>query len=149
MASTAIFPDVELAITGLLRPRLAAAHDVLVTNRQVATTRRYTVVVRDDGGPSRLITSAHRVGIRVLGPDGDWQGTGDLARLVTAHMRLLPGAGPVVDVSNLSEPYRVEPSAARPEFYLTGEVTVVGQAFTPNTPMIHATTTITQKGSPA
>lgn len=131
MASTAIFPDVELALTGLLRPRLQSTHDVLVTNRQTATQRRYTVVVRDDGGPSSLITSTHRIGVRVLGPDNDWQATGDLARLVTAHLRTLPGHLPVVDVSNLSEPYRVEPSAARPEFYLTGEITVTGQAFTP------------------
>lgn len=125
-----IFPDVELVLTGLLRAPLLATHDVMVSNTQTATSRAFTVVIRNDGGPTGMATATYRVGVRIIGPPDQWQATGDLGRLVAAHLRRLPGRGPVVNVANLTEPYRV-PTDGRPEFYLTGEITLTGEAFTP------------------
>lgn len=122
------FPDTELELTTLLRPVLqGAGHDVLVSNRQLATKHRYAVLVRDDGGAETLATTVRRVGIRVLGPSDDWVTTAALAHDVSAAVRALPGTGAVVDARIQLSPVRVtDGSDLRPELYMTAEVTLTG-----------------------
>lgn len=144
MASHAIRPDDELIATRLIRASLASTEwsTALVSNRltkrpdgaEVAPDEDFAVIVRSDGGSSmELPTFSCRLGIRVIGPDGDdnHMRTGALARRVSAA--LSAAAELTTEVANTVAtfgPYRVETELSRPECYLTAELVLVGAPIT-------------------
>lgn len=133
-----IYPDVELLLTGLLRPRIYAAlgtSDVLVTDEipnyatEPAERPRpdRIVVIRSDGGPSLGdVRSLCRIGVNVFAPDAT--GANALAALVGALLSGLAGEGPITAVPSVSLPSRVPEQARVERRYLTVELHVRGTA---------------------
>ena len=133
MATTVVYPDVELFLAGWLRTRLLGVH---VSNRhpRPEDPARETVVVRDDSGPDEQFTAARTVGITTVGLDGQQLETSELARTVAALLRTLPedledATNPVVRVDRIRGPYRVITEGTRPEMYLTADLVIVGAPF--------------------
>lgn len=126
------FPDLELWLCGYLRTNLAAWAP-LVDRRFPATTWTpgFAVVVRDDGGPSRMVTAERRIGVTVIG--ADHAATRALAERVAALIRVSPAPGsvsPVAAVDAVNGPYSVEAAPGRAEFYMTAGLIVAGEPIT-------------------
>lgn len=125
-----LYPDVELLLTGLLRPRIFAAmgsNDIAVDPEVPNPRKRLMVIIRSDGGPSLGdVRSLCRVGVNVYGPTK--QATSDLARLVAALLPGLAGEGPITAVRSVSLPSEVADQSSQPRRYLTAEIHVRGTA---------------------
>jgi len=124
-----IFPDAELWATTAMRAALAARSEpyksgVVVSNAVPATRPARLVTIRRDGGPEDGVFDRPRFGVNV------WAATekdaADLARLVTALFRLLPGDGVCVNVRQASGPSAIPD--AQPRRYMTFEATLRGSA---------------------
>lgn len=131
-----LYPDVELLLTGLLRPRIHAAlgaSDVLVTdeipNYATEPTERpraeRIVCIRSDGGPSLGdVRSLCRIGVNVFAADAT--DANALAALVAALLPGLAGEGPITAVTSVSLPSRVADPAPVERRYLTAELHLRG-----------------------
>lgn len=126
-----IFPDAELWATAALRAALATRTEtyksgVIVSNAVPATRPARLVTIRRDGGPTDGLFDRPRFGVNV------WAATekdaADLARLVTALFRLLPGDGTCVAVRQASGPSPIPD--AQPRRYMTFEATLRGTPLT-------------------
>ena len=131
MASTVIFPDLELWLTGWLRARIPGA---FISNRfpdPGSDITRY-VIVRDDSGPDAMATAQRSVGITVLAESDT--ASSELARTVAALLRTSPAVeagNPVASVDAIRGPYRIITNTSRSEYYLTADLVIVGEPFEP------------------
>ena len=126
--------DLELALCSYLRPKLQATWSAKVDRAFPATTwvPGFAVVVRDDSGPDlSLVTAQRNVGITIIGPQGSYQQTGQLAQRVAALLRVAADdpATPVAACVAVRGPYSLG-ATGRTEFYLTGDLVVVGHPVT-------------------
>lgn len=132
---TILFPDMEAAFIGYMGPALSArpelyAANVAVRNRvpnesatQPWPTSKRLVVVRDDGGPTRIVRGIARLGIRVWAESAET--TSDLANLV---MALVGGwSTDPVRIASVNRPYDVTEASGRPCMYATAELTIRGR----------------------
>lgn len=123
-----LYPDVELLLTGLLRPRLHAAlggSDVLVSDEVPNPRRDRMVIVRCDGGPDLGdVRSLARIGVNVYAPDAT--AAGSLSALVAALLPGLAGEGPVTAVRSITLPSRVADPAPVERRYFTAEIHLRG-----------------------
>ena len=133
MLPPVIFPDLEEWLCGWLAAQLPAGTFVSNQLPNNLDRGRAAVIVRDDSGPDGLVTALRRIGVRVVGAhDAQPGNVGDLARTVAAWLRLSPSLdrdNPVAAVGSISGPYRVQVNGTRPEYYLTAELTIVGEQF--------------------
>jgi hypothetical protein len=122
-APAIIFPDVELEVTAYLRDALAANGypDMFVSNRR--ETQPTAVWVRRDGGPVLdVVRESARLGVNVFAPTE--KAATDLARTVSALMRVAADGDPIVRVVQTSGPSPIADST--PRRYMTFEVTTRG-----------------------
>lgn len=130
-----LFPDVEAEFIAYMAPALAArpepyAANVAVRNRVPDErtvpwpTSKRLVVVRDDGGPTRMVRGIARIGVRVWASSESE--VSDLANLVAA----LVGGWHHGDVrgADATRPFSVTEDSGRPAQYFTAEVVVIGRA---------------------
>lgn len=125
-----LFPDAELWATGRIRGELAGrvesyAQNVYVSNAIPATRRDRMVVVRRDGGPARGLFDHPRLSVQVWAKSD--QDATDLARLVSALMRLLPGDGVCTAISQNSGPNPVADTSGQPLRYMVFDATTRGE----------------------
>lgn len=123
------FADMEAWAVGWLTPKLAPGTWVARTFPPTNSAVALAVVVRDDSGADDgWLLGQRRLGFTVLAHD--YQTAGDAARLVAAWLRASPAdlSTPVVKVT-IRGPYSVS-TDPRTEFYLTADLTVVGQPVT-------------------
>ena len=123
------FPDLELILGPYLREHLAS-WSPLVDRRFPAPgwTPGYAVVIRDDSGPSAMVTATRSVGLTVIG--SDYSQTRQLAERLAALIRALPDALALpIAAASVRGPYSLD-AASRVEFYLTAELVVVGHSVT-------------------
>lgn len=126
------FPDLELMLTGHLRPRLEAWSARVDRRFPPANwTAGYAVVVRDDSGPDRsMITADRRVGFTCIGPEGSEHLVKQFAERVAAIVRAIPDVQTLpIATASVRGPYSLEANR-RVEFYLTAELVVVGHSVT-------------------
>ena len=129
MSTVLEYPDMELWLSGYLRAGLAAWSPT-VDRRFPETGTTYTnwVVVRDDSGSDAQFTASRLVAVTIIGPDGAQSATERLAQRAAALIRAsaIPGpTTPVVNVRTVRGPWALT-SGARPQFYLTAELSIVG-----------------------
>lgn len=118
-----IFPDVELELTAYLRTSLAAHGypGMFVSNRR--ETQATAVWLRRDGGPALdVFRESARVGVNVFAPTE--KAATDLARTVSALMRVAADGEPILRVSQSAGPTPI--ADASPRRYMTFEVHVRG-----------------------
>jgi hypothetical protein len=118
-----VFPDVELEVTGYLRTALAAHGypGIFVSNRR--ETQSTAVWVRRDGGPVLdVFRESARVGINVFALTE--KAATDVARTVSALMRVAADGEPILRVSQSAGPTPIADSS--PRRYMTFEVHVRG-----------------------
>lgn len=119
------FPDVELLVTGALRPLIAGRETGVYVGRSIPTPRKQRmVIVNRDGGASDGMTDRPRVRVRVW--DETAQKANDLAGLVVALMPRLIGATDVVRVQHLSGPFEVPDSSDQEQRYLLFQLDTEG-----------------------
>lgn len=124
-----VFPDAELWLTGVLRPALSARPETYASSAFVGTavpsTRRdYMVTVRRDGGASTGLFDNPRFGINIWGKTE--QTANDLARLVCALFKTLPGDGVCVHMFEPSGPSPVADESGQPRRYFTVQAKLRG-----------------------
>lgn len=134
MTTALEYPDMELWLASYLRAGLSA-WSAKVDRRWPATDAPVTgwdVVVRDDSGPDAQFTATRRVGVTVLGPEGEHYQTGRCAERAAALLRAAPEdpATPVVRTEDVRGPYSIDSGGRRPAFYLTADLRVVGTPIT-------------------
>jgi hypothetical protein len=124
-----LFADAEAWAVTALRAALALRSEAYKSGVVVATTVPPTrparlVTVRRDGGPARGIFDYPRFGVNV------WAATDedatDLANLVAALMRRLPGDGTCVSIRQLSGASPVPDESGQPRRFCTFEATLRG-----------------------
>lgn len=128
-----LFPDAELWATTRVRALLTGRPESYVTGVKVsnvipAVRADRMVIVRRDGGPARGVFDHPRLSIQVWAKSE--QDATDLARLVSALMRRLPGDGVCTAVSQNSGPNPVADASGQPLRYLVFDATLRGTALT-------------------
>ena len=127
-----VFDDLEKFVCQRLAATLGVA-DAFVSNRIDAAAHEHElrVIVRDESSTSSLITSQHRVSVRVSHPVMDT--ASQAARRVSGLLQLLPGdavGNPVAAVGAIYGPYRVtSDDPTRTEYYVSAEITQIGRNF--------------------
>lgn len=133
MTTVLEFPDMELWAASYLRAGLAAWSARVGRRWPSGTvTTGYDVVCRDDSGPDQQFTADRLLGVTVLGPEGGHYETGRVAERVAALLRASPEdrATPVARCTAVRGPWVIDPDNARPAFYLTADLRVVGTSIT-------------------
>lgn len=124
-----LFPDAELWLTTALRAALATRSEtyksgVIVGSTVPSTIPARFVQVRRDGGPEDGVFDRPRFGINVWAATE--QDVANLARLVAALLRLLPGDGVCVSMRQTSGPSPI--ADTKPRRYMTYEATLRGES---------------------
>ncbi len=134
MTTVLEYADLEFWLAAYLRAGLAdwAARADRRWPDTAAAVTGYDVVVRDDSGPDAQFTASRRVGVTVLGPEGEHYQTGRCAERVAVLLRAAPEdpATPVVRTEDVRGPYAIDSGGRRPAYYLTAGLTVVGTPIT-------------------
>ncbi len=117
-------PDAILWATGYLRAFLAGrsepfASGVSVVKDKPADNRPRIVSVVRDGGPIQGLIDNPRLRIRVWA-DKD-QEASDLARLIVGAIKVSPGDGPVLSVTNVFGPSPIADSS-QPQYLVNAEL---------------------------
>lgn len=133
MATVLEYPDLELWLATYLRWGLAAwsARVDRLWPAATAPTTGFDVVVRDDSGPDAQFYADRRVGVTVLGPEGQQQQAGRCAERVAVLLRAAPVdiATPVARAT-VRGPWATDSGGRRPAYYLTADLRVVGSPIT-------------------
>lgn len=124
-----VHPDAELWLTTALRSALedreeTYASTALVSNTVPATRADYMVIVRRDGGPVTGVFDNPRFGINIWGATE--QDAANLARLVAALLKTLPGDGTCVAMGEPSGPSPIPDESKQPRRYFTVEARLRG-----------------------
>lgn len=134
MTTVLEYPDLEVWLAGYLRAGLSgwSARADRRWPASDAPVDGFDAVVRDDSGPDAQFTADRRVGVTVLGPEGQQRETGRCAERAAV---LLRGAAedpttPVVLTETVRGPYAVDSGGRRPAYYLTAELRIVGSPIT-------------------
>ena len=134
MTTVLEYPDMELWLAAYLRTGLTAwsARADRSWPASAAAVTGYDVVVRDDSGPDAQFTANRRLGVTVLGPEGEQQQSSRCAERAAALLRAAPEdpATPVVRTDAVRGPYAVESDTHRPAYYLTADLLVIGTPIT-------------------
>lgn len=124
-----LFPDAELWATTHLRAALSDraesyATGAFVSNAVPTTRRDRMVIVRRDGGADDGLFDHPRLSVQTWAKTE--QDATDLARLVSALMRTLPGDGVCTSVRKNSGPNAVPDPSGQPLRYQVFDVTLRG-----------------------
>lgn len=125
MQPAAVVPaDAELWATGYLRTFLASraeayAASVWVGRDKPPTNKPRTIAVRRDGGPIVGVLDHPRLTFRIWA-DGD-DDASDLARLVAGAIKVSPGHGPVLAVTNIFGPSPI-PDSSQAQYMVNAEL---------------------------
>lgn len=125
MQPAAVIPaDAELWATGYLRTFLAGrsepyAGGVWVSKDKPATNKPRIVAVRRDGGPVIGVLDHPRLTFRIWADSDD--DASDLARLVVGAIKVSPGHGPALAVTNLLGPSPI-PDSSQAQYMVNAEL---------------------------
>jgi len=130
MTQVVEFPDLELLLSSYLAAGLSSWSPLVDRHFPPTTwTPGYAVVVRDDSGRDQsMVTASRMISLTCIG--ADYKVARQMAERAAVLLRALPGHPtiPVADAS-VRGPYSLD-ATNRAEFYLTGDLVVVGRSVT-------------------
>lgn len=131
---TAIFADLDLAITGYLRDALAAREEACAADVQVSVKvpnprlDRMVIVRRDGGRRTGPVLETARIGVQVWG--ATFEECSALCALVRALLTAMPDGDPVCAVEEVLAPSPVDDPSGQPLRFGTYLLTARGADFT-------------------